>query len=314
MSVLQMSDNAIVIDVQQLSKKFGSFTAVDQVNFQVQAGEVVGYLGPNGSGKTTVIRMLMGLLRPSAGEAKVLGFDSVQQSEQIRAQVGYMSQKFALYHELTVGENLRFYAGVYGIHNHQRVKEVLELVALTDLVKARVSSLSTGWRQRLALAVAIVHRPRLLFLDEPTSGVDPQARRAFWDLVYTLVEQGVTALVTTHYMDEAEYCGRVGIMSAGQLLAIDTPTMLKRTILPGIAWDIVAQPLLPALAVLQSCPVVLQTSLAGDHLRAITSQKRDEGEMRSALRQAGFLEIDLRTVDATLEDVFLTLADQHEVG
>ena len=314
MSVSNPAGESIVIDVHRLSKYFGKFKAVDQVSFQALAGEVVGYLGPNGSGKTTIIRMLMGLLRPSAGEASVLGYDCVHQSEQIRVRVGYMSQKFALYHELTVGENLRFYAGVYGINDRKRLQEVLELVALTDLVKTRVSSLSTGWRQRLALAVAIVHKPHLLFLDEPTSGVDPQARRAFWDLIYDLVENGVTALVTTHYMDEAEYCGRVGIMSAGQLLAIDTPSMLKQTILPGIAWDIVAQPLLPALAVLESCPVVLQSSLAGDHLRAITPNKADEGVMRLVLKRAGFTGFTLNPVDATLEDVFLSLAAQYDTA
>ena len=314
MSVSKSSDVPVVIEVRNLSKQFGSFTAVDQITFQVREGEVVGYLGPNGSGKTTAIRMLMGLLRPSSGEARVLGFDCVRQSEQIRAQVGYMSQKFALYQELTVGENLRFYAGVFGINNRQRMQEVLELVDLTDQVKARVSSLSTGWRQRLALAVAIVHQPRLLFLDEPTSGVDPQARRAFWDLIYALVEQGVTTLVTTHYMDEAEYCGRVGIMSAGRLLAMDTPTALKQKVLPGTAWDIFAQPLLPALEVLQRCPVVSQTGLAGDHLRAITPQKRDDVEMRQALRHAGFSQVGIDPVEASLEDVFLALTAHPEPG
>ena len=308
MTIPGQMDEPIVIDVRRLSKMFGDFTAVDQITFQVQAGEVVGYLGPNGSGKTTTIRMLMGLLRPSGGEAHVLGYNCFQQSEQIRARVGYMSQKFALYHDLTVGENLRFYAGVYGINDRLRIQEVLELVDLKDLLRVRVDSLSTGWRQRLALAVAIVHQPRLLFLDEPTSGVDPQARRAFWDLIYSLVEQGVTALVTTHYMDEAEYCGRVGIMYDGQLLAMDTPSELKRTILPGIAWDIVARPLLPALAELQKISVVIQSGLAGDHLRALTRKLGDESLIRAALKRAGFSDVAVHPVDATLEDVFLSLA------
>jgi ABC-2 type transport system ATP-binding protein len=312
MSFSERVGDAVVIEANQLSKLFGDFTAVERVTFQVRAGEVVGYLGPNGSGKTTTIRMLMGLLRPSAGQGRVLGFDCVRQAEQIRQRVGYMSQKFALYHDLTVLENLQFYAGVYGIRQRERLQEVLELVALTDLTRMRVEALATGWRQRLALAVAIVHRPALLFLDEPTSGVDPQARRAFWDLIYTLVDQGVTVLVTTHYMDEAEYCGRVGIMYAGRLLAMDTPSELKRTVLPGFAFDIYAQPLMPALGILQSCPVVLQSGLAGDHLRAIIAQKGTESIVRSALHRAGFSGFVVKPAEASLEDVFLALAGQSK--
>ena len=218
-----------VILAHNLTKKFDDFTAVDHISFSVGAGEVVGYLGPNGSGKTTTIRMLLGLLRPSEGQATVLGYDIVRQSELVRERVGYMSQKFALYHDLTVGENLAFYAGVYGVSQRARLQEVLELIGLRSLETVRVSDLSTGWKQRLALGTAIVHQPRLLFLDEPTSGVDPTARRQFWDLIYTVVAQGVTALVTTHYMDEAEYCGRVGIMRDGKLLAIDSPSQLNTT-------------------------------------------------------------------------------------
>ncbi len=173
-----------VIITKDLTRNFGEFVAVDHVTFQMGQGEVVGYLGPNGSGKTTTIRMLLGLLRPTAGQASVLGYDVVRDAERIRTQVGYMSQKFALYHDLTVGENLAFYAGVYGETRRQRLDEVLDLVGLNALQKELVGSLSAGWRQRLALGTAIVHRPRLLFLDEPTSGVDPTARRAFWDLIY----------------------------------------------------------------------------------------------------------------------------------
>jgi ABC-2 type transport system ATP-binding protein len=174
-------DNEVIV-AKNLTRRFGDFTAVDHLSFTVKAGEVVGYLGPNGSGKTTTIRMLLGLLLPSEGEARVLGFDVVRQSEQVRARVGYMSQKFALYYDLTVGENLAFYAGVYGERSRQRLEEVLDLVGLRSQERERVSNLSTGWRQRLALGTAIVHRPQLLFLDEPTSGVDPTARRAFWEL------------------------------------------------------------------------------------------------------------------------------------
>jgi ABC-2 type transport system ATP-binding protein len=305
-----------VIVAQGLTRLFGSFVAVDQVSFTVQAGEVVGYLGPNGSGKTTTIRMLLGLLRPTQGSASVLGYDVVSQSELVRQHCGYMSQKFALYHELTVEENLAFYAGVYGVHDRSRLEQVLALIGLPDLRRERVSSLSTGWRQRVALGTAIVHQPQLLFLDEPTSGVDPTARRAFWDLIYKVVEQGVTALVTTHYMDEAEYCGRVGIMRDGKLLALDTPSRLKATALPGLAWNVTlesSQPeeLLRGLAALQACGCVLRAGLAGDALRAITRSEEDTGQMRAALDQAGVAFSHIEHVEASLEDVFLALANSN---
>ncbi len=321
-----------VIQCHGLTRRFGDFLAVDHVSFGVQAGEVVGYLGPNGSGKTTTIRMLLGLLLPSEGSANILGFDVARQTEQIRARVGYMSQKFALYNDLTVGENLEFYAGVYGVRDRARLQEVLELVGLKGQERLRVSEISVGWRQRLALGTAIVHRPQLLFLDEPTSGVDPKARRAFWDLIYKLVESGVTAFVTTHYMDEAEYCGRVGIMREGRLLAMDAPSALKRTALPGLAWDIFvgSQPveagldpvagsqtnsgagagrlLLDALNALIACPCVLRAGLVSDHLRAITPADVDSQTLQASLLSAGVTGARLEQVEPTLEDVFLALA------
>jgi drug efflux transport system ATP-binding protein len=298
-----------VILAHDLTKRFDSFTAVDHISFSVNAGEVIGYLGPNGSGKTTTIRMLLGLLRPSEGNATVLGYDIVHQSERVRERVGYMSQKFALYHDLTVGENLSFYAGVYGIREKSRLIEVLDLIGLRSLESTRVSDLSTGWKQRLALGTAIVHRPRLLFLDEPTSGVDPTARRAFWDLIYTVVAEGVTALVTTHYMDEAEYCQRVGIMRDGRLLALASPSSLKQHSLPGLAWDVFAHPLLSALDVLKQCPCVLRAGLTGDHLRAITPSNVAVYTLRRPLHAVGIKVDHIEKVDPTLEDVFLALAD-----
>jgi ABC-2 type transport system ATP-binding protein len=309
-----MSLGETVIEVQDLTKRFGDFTAVEGVSFTIQAGEVVGYLGPNGSGKTTTIRMLLGLLRPTSGQARVLNFDAVKQSEQIRSRAGYMSQKFALYHELTVAENLNFYAGVYGVRDASRLDQVIHRVGLEGLDRERVTSLSTGWRQRLALGTAIVHQPQLLFLDEPTSGVDPIARRSFWDLIYSLVDQGVTALVTTHYMDEAEYCGRVGIMRNGQLLAMDTPSNLRTMALPGQAtfrwqaWDVYAEPLLAALSALERCPDVLRAGLAGEALRAITPQAISSSVLQNSLLTAGVSVNRLVPTEPTLEDVFLTLA------
>jgi ABC-2 type transport system ATP-binding protein len=300
---------SVVIQTEELTKCFGDFTAVDRVSFTVEEGEVVGYLGPNGSGKTTTIRMLIGLLLPSAGKARVLGFDALRQSDLIRQRVGYMSQKFALYRDLTVEENLAFYAGVYGVRDRNRLKAVMELTDLVSFADILAGELSTGWRQRLALATAIVHEPRLLFLDEPTSGVDPAARRDFWDLIYTLVESGVTAFVTTHYMDEAEYCSKVGIMRAGQLLAMDTPPALAKAILPGPVYEIFADPLLPALEALQASPSVFHARFMGDHLSAITLPHVKEHQLHLALRKAGIRKARVEAKEPTLEDVFLTLAE-----
>jgi ABC-2 type transport system ATP-binding protein len=301
-----MSETVILTD--RLTRRFGDFTAVDAVSFAVRRGEAVGYLGPNGSGKTTTIRVLLGLLQPSAGRAEVLGLDVATQAERIRTRVGYMSQKFALYDDLTVAENLDFYGGVYGMRSQARRAQALELVGLAGLGGERVGALSTGWRQRVALGAAIIHQPQLLFLDEPTSGVDPSARRAFWDLIYNLVAQGVTIFVTTHYMDEAEYCGRVGIMRGGRLLAMDTPTALKQSALPGKVWDVFAPRLLDTLAALERIPGVTQAALAGDHLRAITTPAAGRERLLASLGEAGLEGARVEQVEASLEDVFLALA------
>ncbi|MBN2116354.1 MAG: ABC transporter ATP-binding protein [Anaerolineales bacterium] len=297
-----------VIRVENLTRRFGDFVAVDHVNFEVQAGEVVGYLGPNGSGKTTTIRMLLGLLEPSDGKATVLGFDAFRQSEEVRARAGYMSQKFAIYNDLTVLENLIFYGGVYGITDRVRIARTLELVGLTGHESTLTRSLSAGWRQRLALGIALVHEPKLLFLDEPTSGVDPTARRAFWDLIYELAEGGVTILVTTHYMDEAEYCERVGIMRAGKLLALDRPSNLKRDIIPGDVWEVFAEPLQEGLAVLPEVEGVLRVGLAGDHLRTITERGKKKEDLLGALQSRDVRVKDIVIGEPTLEDVFISLA------
>lgn len=296
-----------VIIVENLTRKFGDFVAVDHINFEVGTGEVVGYLGPNGSGKTTTIRMLLGLLKPNEGKATVLGFDAFTQSEEVRKRAGYMSQKFALYDDLTVLENLTFYGGVYGITDKARIARTLELVGLTGHDSTLTKSLSAGWRQRLALAIALVHEPKLLFLDEPTSGVDPSARRAFWDLIYELAEGGVTILVTTHYMDEAEYCERVGIMRDGKLLAMDTPTNLKKSIIQGDVWEIYAQPLETGLESLARVAGVQRVGLTGDHLRTISLNVPPEA-LKEALTQAGVTVEKIERGEPTLEDVFLSLA------
>jgi len=300
--------NEVVIKVENLTRRFGDFVAVDHINFDVRLGEVVGYLGPNGSGKTTTIRMLLGLLEPSDGKATVLGFDAFRQSEQVRACAGYMSQKFAIYDDLTVLENLTFYGGVYGIRDKARIAHTLELVGLKGHDSTLTRSLSAGWRQRLALGIALVHEPKLLFLDEPTSGVDPTARRAFWDLIYELAENGVTILVTTHYMDEAEYCERVGIMRDGKLLAMDTPLNLKKNIISGDVWEVFAEPLQDGLSVLPEVEGVLRVGLAGDHLRTITERGMKKDELLKALHAKGVNVRDIIVGEPTLEDVFISLA------
>lgn len=296
-----------VVLVENLTRRFGDFVAVDHINFEINPGEVVGYLGPNGSGKTTTIRMLLGLLRPSDGRATVLGYDVVTQSEEVRTRVGYMSQKFALYDDLTVLENLTFYGGVYGITDPARIMQTLNLIGLGGHEPAMTKSLSAGWRQRLALGIALVHEPKLLFLDEPTSGVDPSARRAFWDLIYELAEGGVTILVTTHYMDEAEYCERVGVMRDGKLLAMDTPTNLKKSIIRGDVWEVFARPLEKGLDVLAKVAGVERVGLTGDHLRVISSRVQKEAMIELLGRQGIGVE-KIERGEPTLEDVFLALA------
>jgi ABC-2 type transport system ATP-binding protein len=296
-----------VIKVENLTRKFGDFVAVDHINFEVQSGEVIGYLGPNGSGKTTTIRMLLGLLKPSDGKATVLGYDVFKQSEEIRERVGYMSQKFAIYDDLTTLENLTFYGGVYGINDKARIQHTLELVGLKGHENTLTRDMSTGWRQRLSLGIALVHEPKLLFLDEPTSGVDPTARRAFWDLIYELAEGGVTILVTTHYMDEAEYCERVAVMRDGKLLAMDTPTNLKKSIITGDVWEVYANPLEQGLEILATLDGVERVGLAGDHLRVISSRV-DKESMQSVLSANGIRVEKIERGEPTLEDVFLSLA------
>lgn len=303
-----------VIEVTDLTRRFGDFVAVDGVSFGVSPGEIVGYLGPNGSGKTTTIRMLLGLLRPTSGRAIVLGYDVATDPEAVRSRVGYMSQRFALYDDLTARENLGFYGGVYGIRDQVQIAQTLQRVGLEGHEDTLARSLSTGWRQRVALAIALVHSPRLLFLDEPTSGVDPSARRAFWDLIYELSRDGVTILVTTHYMDEAEYCERVGIMREGRLLAMETPSALKSQVVPGRVWEISAPSLPPVLEVLRRAPGIDRIGLAGDHIRVISATGTRREQLQEIFEGSGVDVTALSPGEATLEDVFLSLAGRDGAG
>jgi ABC-2 type transport system ATP-binding protein len=224
-----MNTQAIV--TKDLTKRFGDFIATNAITFEVGQGEIFGFLGANGAGKTTAMRMLCGLLRPSSGEAKVAGYDIYTQTEQIKKRIGYMSQKFSLYEDLTVKENIRFYGGIYGLSNQQIRQKTQELLARLQLEKEAgqlVSSLPLGWKQKLSFSIAVLHDPSIVFLDEPTGGVDPITRRQFWDLIYESADKGVTIFVTTHYMDEAEYCNRISIMVDGKIKALDTPAGLKK--------------------------------------------------------------------------------------
>lgn len=221
-----------VIKADRLTKKFGDFIATNEISFEVAKGEIFGFLGANGAGKTTAMRMLCGLSMPSSGEATIAGFDVYKQTEKIKQNIGYMSQKFSLYEDLTVKENIRFYAGIYGMSKaaiKEKTAVLLQQLQLTAEENSLVKSLPLGWKQKLAFSVAILHEPTVVFLDEPTGGVDPVTRREFWNLIYEAAEKGITIFVTTHYMDEAEYCNRVSIMVDGKIEALDTPQNLKRT-------------------------------------------------------------------------------------
>lgn len=221
-----------VIQTEKLTKRFGNFTAVDQISFEVNKGEIFGFLGANGAGKTTAMRMLCGLSLPTSGKGRVAGFDVYKENEKIKRNIGYMSQKFSLYEDLTVKENIRFYAGIYGKTDkfiREKTDYLLQKLHMENEAGKLVKSLPLGWRQKLAFSVAIFHEPQVVFLDEPTAGVDPVTRREFWNMIYQAAESGITVFVTTHYMDEAEYCSRVSIMVDGRIDALDTPSQLKKT-------------------------------------------------------------------------------------
>jgi ABC-2 type transport system ATP-binding protein len=289
------------IETRELSRRFGAVPVVDSVSFAVERGEVFGLLGPNGAGKTTLIRLLCGLLAPSAGGASVLGLDLARDREQIRTRIGYMSQVFSLYDELSIDENLRFFAEVYGVQNPQRLNDVRALVGLEHLGRSHVCDLPTGQRQRTALGAAILHQPELVFLDEPTSGVDPRARVAFWEIIGRLSAQGVTCLVTTHAMAEAEHCDRLAFMSAGRMVAIGTPVELKQTAGLTIV-QVEGQPWQEVFRRLQGrWP---RASLYGTrvHIPSVGGSV-SEGDVRTVLD--GLTVRSIATVPASLEDAFV---------
>jgi len=303
------------IVVEQLNKRFGDFIAVDDVSFSVGAGEVFGWLGPNGAGKTTTIRMLLGLLKPTSGRTFVLGLNSATQTKAIHARVGYMTQQFTLYNDLTALENIRFYGGVHGLSSsqlRQRLPEIIQMAGLDGREHALTASLSGGWKQRLALGCAIVHRPRVVFLDEPTAGVDPISRREFWELIYAMANDGVTVLVTTHYMDEAELCQRIGFISQGRLVALDTPARLKQTHMRGQVLEInVSNPeqglrLLKAAQQHGQIPLD-EVALYGAQIHAVVPDAQMYKDEVHRLLTAEQIHVrSLEWIAPTLEDVFIS--------
>ena len=304
------------VEVTDLEKRFGEFRAVAGVSFAVRSGEIFGFLGPNGAGKSTTIRMLCGLLEPTAGTGRVAGFDIRSEAEKIKSRIGYMSQKFSLYDELTVEENIDFYSGIYRLPRARKISRKawgLQMAGLALHRHTRTGDLSGGWKQRLALGCAVLHEPPVLFLDEPTSGVDPISRRAFWDLIYELSGQGVTVLVTTHYMEESEYCDRLGIIYRGGLVALGTPRELKTTHMTDAVLAITCERPNDAMAVIEPLAEIKSVALFGSGLHAVAADADAATRaIRTALTDAGFAPLRTGQVTPTLEDVFVALIEQHD--
>ena len=306
------------VRVENLVKRFGSFTAVDGISISTAPGEVFGFLGPNGAGKSTTIRVLCGLLRPSAGRAEVAGFDVATDAESVRQNIGYMSQKFSLYDDLRVVENLNFYGGLYNVPLDildERIAWALDMAGLKGREDSLTGTLPTGWKQRLALGCAVLHRPRILFLDEPTSGVDPISRRQFWDLIHDMAEDGVTVFVTTHYMDEAEYCNRLALLYRGRIVAMGAPSELKEKHMTGELILAEAHPLEDAFIALETHPDVLDVAVFGNALHLVVDDAESAlPTIREHLRKQRLEVGRLEPIQPSLEDVFVSLTTGHGNG
>ncbi len=305
-----------MISCDALTKRFGHFTAVDHVSFSVAKGSIFGFLGPNGSGKSTVIRMLCGLLEPSEGQASIAGFDVARQTEEIKHLIGYMSQKFSLYDELTVHENLNFYGRLYGLNGSALKRRYDELIALTHLepyLNRRAGLLSGGWRQRLAMACALVHQPTVLFLDEPTAGIDPVARRELWDLLFEFSSQGMTLFVTTHYMDEAERCSHVGYIHLSKLVVCGEPDVLKQLPVvnpPGTRRiDVACDHVTTGLQAVRHLPGVRTATVFGQSMHLLVDEDLSAEFLRGELAKHRILNADIRPIAPSLEDVFVALTN-----
>jgi len=305
-----------VIVTEGLTRKFGSFVAVDDMSFRVERGEIFGFLGPNGAGKSTTIRMLCGLLAPTSGRAWVNGIDVEADPDGVKATIGYMSQRFSLYEDLTVEENINFYGGIYGLEGgalRERKRWVLEMAGLERKERSLARSLSGGWKQRLALGCAILHQPPIVFLDEPTGGVDPVSRRNFWDLIYDLSAAGVTVFVTTHYLDEAEHCHRLGLIYAGKLIALGNPAELKQRLDRYLLFEVTTPNAVEAMEILQNEPWVVETSIFGSAFHVSTIEgERGGSKVKSLLSQRGIDVQKIEKIVPSLEDVFIHLIAEED--
>ena len=311
-----MQPDLVAVRIDNLTKTFGDFVAVDRVSIEVRQGEIFGFLGPNGAGKSTTIRILCGLMAPTSGSATVAGFDVATQPEEIKRHIGYMSQKFSLYDDLTVEENIEFFGGVYGVTPQklaEREEYVLQMAGLEDKRKMMTRLLAGGWKQRLALGCAILHEPPILFLDEPTSGVDPIARRSFWELIYQLSGAGHTIFVTTHYMDEAEYCHRLALMDGGRVIALGSPAELKTSLGVGRLLNLETSDLLPSMSALEGKPGLLDIAVFGGGLHVkVADEAAAIPEIRGALEAAGIKVLRLESILPSMEDVFVSLIEERE--
>lgn len=308
-----MAVNAIEVD--NLTKLFGNFCAVDHINFEVKQGEIFGFLGANGAGKSTTIRMLCGLLQSTKGTARVGGFDINTQPEKVKENIGYMSQKFSLYEDLTVDENINFFGKVYGLSDAElaeRKQWVLEMANLKGRERSITGTLSGGWKQRLALGCAVLHRPRIVFLDEPTSGVDPVMRRKFWELINDLSSEGITVLVTTHYLEEAEYCNDIILINAGKLIAGGSPKELKEQHIKTPILEVQCSNVIEALALLAQQPWAVETSVFGTYMHiSVSDETKARKEIRRILKGQGIQVAKMERITPSLEDVFIYLLDQE---
>ncbi len=311
-----MNANNKEVSVKALEKKFGGFTAVNRIDFDVARGEIFGFLGPNGAGKSTTIRMLCGILLPTSGSGSVGGFDIIKEQEGIKQNIGYMSQRFSLYEDLTVEENIDFYSGIYripGNRKSERKEWVLEMAGLGDFRKSRTGILSGGWKQRLALGCAIIHEPKIVFLDEPTSGVDPISRRKFWEIIKGMAEKGVTVFVTTHYMDEAENCNRLALIYKGDIIAMGTPGQLKTEAMKEGVLEIVVPEPQDWIEKLMKVKGAKEAALFGASLHAVV---KDAGQVKDSIeqlfRKEKITDYSIRTIQASLEDVFVSLIEAHD--
>jgi ABC-2 type transport system ATP-binding protein len=309
-------EDAVV--VKDLTRVFGDFVAVDKVSFSVKRGEIFGFLGPNGAGKSTTIRMLNGILMPTSGEAHVLGFDIYTQVDQIKENIGYMSQKFSLYDDLKVIENIEFYGGIYRVakqKRQQRYEWALRMAGLTDKREAITGALAVGWKQRLALGCALLHEPQVLFLDEPTSGVDPKSRRDFWDLIGEIADRGTTVFVTTHYMDEAEHCDRLGLIYRARLITIGTPEELKYGSMPGTVVEVEASDPVRAADLVRNINGILEAAVFGANLHVVVRDSKEGIRTISRVLAGAKIEVtSIRPIEPSLEDVFVSLIRSEDLA